>query len=279
MQTWFQTWNSLSGAPNPEHTLWIMGSSAMQEKPLSPLYTSDMAAVFNAADQAQDVNPDVFGFANFTNHSACGQTHVGEQFALNGGCPTKRDYDDLATSGTGVVTHRYGKGSAGTPGAIVMNANINGYTTILSSFPWFDIRASIGQAPEMADEVLLTKVLACALPVNCVPDHGTETDPPTDNQIAAPARTALHQNAPNPFNPMTTITFDLARDGNVSLRIFDVAGRLVRVLSDETMTAGFTKRVTWNGLDDVGRRVSSGVYFYRLTTADFTATRKMVVMK
>jgi hypothetical protein len=177
-------------------------------------------------------------------------------------------------------THRYGKGSAGTPGAIVMNANINGYTTILSSFPWFDIRASIGQAPETADEMLLAKVLACALPVNCqeTPDPNTDTDP-DNNHLAVPARTALHQNAPNPFNPMTTITFDLARDGHVSLRIFDVAGRLVRVLSDETMTAGFTKRVTWNGLDDVGRRVSSGVYFYRLTTADFTATRKMVVMK
>jgi flagellar hook assembly protein FlgD len=78
---------------------------------------------------------------------------------------------------------------------------------------------------------------------------------------------------------MTTITFDLARDSHVSLKIYDVAGRLVRGLVNETMTAGFDKPVVWNGLDNSGARVSSGVYFYRLVAADFTSTKKMVVMK
>jgi hypothetical protein len=279
---WFQTWNSLSGSGNPENTLLIMGSNTMEEKELSPLLSSDMAAVFVSADQSQDSNPDVFGVANFTNHIACGQTHVGDKFALNGGCPTIRHYDDLSASGVGVVTHRYGKGTAGTPGAIVMHSNaVGGFSTILSSFPWFDIRSSIGQNPSpAADEVLLSKILACALPVNCqeTPDPNTGTDPDQD-QIAAPARTSLHQNKPNPFNPMTTITFDLARDSHVSLKIYDVAGRLVRGLVNETMTAGFGKPVVWNGLDNSGARVSSGVYFYLLVAADFTSTKKMVVMK
>jgi hypothetical protein len=63
------------------------------------------------------------------------------------------------------------------------------------------------------------------------------------------------------------------------LKVYDVAGRLVRGLANENMTAGFGKQVVWNGLDNAGKRVSSGVYFYRLVSADFTATKKMVVMK
>jgi flagellar hook assembly protein FlgD len=107
---------------------------------------------------------------------------------------------------------------------------------------------------------------------------------PTDvpegrDQIAAPSRTALHQNTPNPFNPTTVISFDLARDSHVSLKIYDVAGRLVRGLANEKMVAGFGKQVKWDGFDDSGNRVSSGVYFYRLVAGDITATRKMVVMK
>ena len=101
----------------------------------------------------------------------------------------------------------------------------------------------------------------------------------SEEQIAAPSRTTLYQNTPNPFNPMTQIHFDLAHDSHVSLQIYDVAGRLVRGLANEKMTAGFGKKVVWNGLDDAGRRVSSGVYFYRLEAEVFSATRKLVVMK
>ena len=125
---------------------------------------------------------------------------------------------------------------------------------------------------------LTTTILACALPVNCI-EVIDPTDAPDQDQIAAPSRTTLHQNTPNPFNPMTTISFDLARDSHVSLKIYDVAGRLVRGLANEKMVAGFGKQVVWNGLDNSGNRVSSGVYFYRLVAGDITATKKMVVMK
>ena len=281
MISWFQAWNNLSGGVNQEHTLWILGSNVMEEKPLSPLLTVDMAAVFTSDNQGQDVNPDVFATANFVTHTACLMSHgVGAtaKFALAGGCPVVRDYDDLAASGTGVVTHRYGKGSAGNPGAIVMHANAAGFTTILSSFPWFDIRSASGQAPTTADEDLLSTILSCALPANCqeVPDV---TDVDDQNAIALPAHTALHQNTPNPFNPMTTIHFDLARDAHVSLQVFDVTGRLVRTLKSSVMQAGFDRQVIWNGRDDAGKRVSSGVYFYRLAAGEYQATRKLVVMK
>jgi hypothetical protein len=159
-----------------------------------------------------------------------------------------------------------------------MNANDSGFTTILSTFAWSDIRDPSGTGVSHPDEMFLGRVLDCALPGGCAggPPTGTGEQP---EQVAVPARTVLHQNTPNPFNPVTTIHFDLAQDGHVSLRIYDVAGRQVRTLINATMTAGFDHQATWNGLDDAGKRVSSGVYFYRLVAADLTATRKLVVMK
>jgi hypothetical protein len=103
--------------------------------------------------------------------------------------------------------------------------------------------------------------------------------PSGSTRIVVSARTALHPNTPNPFNPVTTIHFDLAQDGPVTLRIYDVAGRLVRTLVDGPMSAGFAHQVPWNGLDDAGGRVSSGIYFTRLVAGDVTATRRMLVMK
>ena len=94
-----------------------------------------------------------------------------------------------------------------------------------------------------------------------------------------PATFALHANVPNPFNPVTTIAYDVPAGGaNVSLAIYDVTGRLVRVLVDEHRAAG-TWSVEWNGEDDRGQHVSSGVYFYRMRAGAFADTKKMVLLK
>jgi hypothetical protein len=93
-----------------------------------------------------------------------------------------------------------------------------------------------------------------------------------------PVRTTLHQNVPNPFNPTTTIRFELATAADVTLRIYDVSGRLVRTLVDESMPQA-RHDVTWNGLNDAGAQVASGVYFYRLTAGDFMQVRKMTILK
>jgi flagellar hook assembly protein FlgD len=103
--------------------------------------------------------------------------------------------------------------------------------------------------------------------------------PGNEGAAAIPARTVLYPNVPNPFNPVTTIRFDLAHDGHVSLQVYDVAGRLVRRLLDAKLSAAAGLEARWNGLDDAGQRVASGVYFYRLVTADAAETRKMVLMK
>ncbi len=94
-----------------------------------------------------------------------------------------------------------------------------------------------------------------------------------------PKAFALGQNVPNPFNPSTTIYFDVpGGGGNVSIRVFDVSGRLVRALVDGRQPAG-SKSVTWSGTNDRGQRVSSGIYFYRMTAPGFTQTRKMVLLR
>jgi hypothetical protein len=90
---------------------------------------------------------------------------------------------------------------------------------------------------------------------------------------------ALYQNVPNPFNPTTQIRYDVPPSrGAVQLRIYDVSGRLVRTLVDGIEPAG-RQSTTWDGRDDRGRRVATGVYFYRFDAAGFSETRKMVVVK
>jgi hypothetical protein len=92
----------------------------------------------------------------------------------------------------------------------------------------------------------------------------------------APARMVLHQNAPNPFNPATTIAFDMPHAGPARLVVFDVRGRAVRTLLDGHVEAG-RQQAIWDGRDGAGRRVSSGVYFYRLDAGEANSVRKMVL--
>jgi len=88
----------------------------------------------------------------------------------------------------------------------------------------------------------------------------------------------LSPNYPNPFNPVTTIAFGLPSAGSVRLEVFNLLGQRVVVLVDERMPAG-VHEISWDGNADGGMAVSSGVYFYRLETAGFSQTRKMLLIK
>lgn len=88
----------------------------------------------------------------------------------------------------------------------------------------------------------------------------------------------LDQNRPNPFNPGTEIRYRLATGSRVHISIFDVSGRRVRDLLDARQPAG-PHRTRWDGNDDAGRPMASGVYYYRLVTDDGSATRKMVLIR
>ena len=88
----------------------------------------------------------------------------------------------------------------------------------------------------------------------------------------------LEQNVPNPFNPTTTIKYALAGDGPVRLTIYDVSGARVRELVNERQRAD-VYRVVWDGTNDHGERVASGMYFYKLVADKYTQTRKMMLLK
>ena len=93
-----------------------------------------------------------------------------------------------------------------------------------------------------------------------------------------PKRFALHPNTPNPFNPITRFSFDLPARAEITLRVYDVSGRRVRNLKDGTMKAG-RHEVVWDGVNDQGRSVASGIYFYRLEAGEDMAVRKMTLIR
>jgi hypothetical protein len=93
-----------------------------------------------------------------------------------------------------------------------------------------------------------------------------------------PTRYVLHPNYPNPFNPTTTIAYDLPERAGVNLVIYDVGGREVRRLVGETQPHGHYE-VTWDGRNASGDPAASGVYFYKLAAGEFVQTRKMILLK
>jgi len=93
-----------------------------------------------------------------------------------------------------------------------------------------------------------------------------------------PTNVALFQNNPNPFNASTDISFDVPSKANVQLEVFNMLGQKVRTLLDGTVEAGHYS-VNWNGADNNGKTVVSGVYFYKMTTNDLTTTKKMMLLK
>jgi hypothetical protein len=93
-----------------------------------------------------------------------------------------------------------------------------------------------------------------------------------------PHKTALYGAFPNPFNPMTTISFDMSRDEHVTIEIFNIKGQKVSTLVNDVLGAG-RHSVVWYGVDDYGRNVGSGVYLYRMTTESYNSIQKMILMK
>nr|HMS66444.1 T9SS type A sorting domain-containing protein [Ignavibacteria bacterium] len=91
--------------------------------------------------------------------------------------------------------------------------------------------------------------------------------------IGTPSGYALSQNYPNPFNPSTTINFDIPKDGNVSIKLFDISGKEVETIVNEVKTAGYYT-INFNASS-----LPSGIYFYTLNADNYSAVKKMMLVK
>jgi hypothetical protein len=117
-----------------------------------------------------------------------------------------------------------------------------------------------------------------APPVTMVSDYTGLTIDPTGTGDTPGTVTALYPNSPNPFNPTTTIRYSLRTRQQVTIRIYDVAGRLVRTLVDEARPAGVQK-VQWHGINDSGSPVASGVYFIEMRSEGYRNVQKAILLK
>ena len=99
-----------------------------------------------------------------------------------------------------------------------------------------------------------------------------------DDAIVAPSEFTLAQNYPNPFNPTTEISFSIENAADVSLTVFNMLGQKVRVLENASLEAG-THSYKWDGRDELGQSVSTGVYLYTVTDGSRSITKKMALMK
>jgi len=156
-----------------------------------------------------------------------------------------------------VIVYRADSGSESFKGIATLDAPTNG------NFSYVDETALPGRSYRYQISVI---------------DADGEFFSPTEEVTLPKARIELSQNAPNPFNPSTTIRFVLPASQRVGLAIYSASGALVRMLVDDVKPHG-PNEVTWDGRDSAGNPVGSGVYFYRLTAGKFSDSRKMVLLK
>lgn len=213
-------------------------------------------------------------------------------------CPQQFRFDVLSVTGAGVGNRVYADYDRVPPVSTdfaqvaqsVTGANSNNHRTVVSGYSL--AHAALRQAPDECAPTGTRVVQAASAELQAaltwifssggggVP--GLCTNPceggAVDDLPWAGGRTQLHANVPNPFNPRTTLRFSLAAAGPAELVIYDVSGRKVRTVVDQALEAGEHTAV-WDGTDDQGRRVASGVYWSQLRTAGYESLRKMTVLR
>lgn len=109
-------------------------------------------------------------------------------------------------------------------------------------------------------------------------DPSSRPNPTSVGGESIPQQYKLFNNYPNPFNPSTRIAFEIPKAENVTLRIFNISGELIRTLTEEHTSAGRHEKI-WDGKDDSGNVVSSGIYIYRLNAGFYDRSARMILLK
>jgi hypothetical protein len=228
----------------------LISSDQQQGHPVSPLSVGTPGSMFD--------------------HTGAGGFR--DTLVVYGGCPNINDFDVMQAIGYATCEMTYMDSQLAYDQSVVAQSSINSHDTpvrvVLSGFSYHFIRDDRPAGiPDRVEH--LTHIIRYLANIIDDPTH-IGTSPAFANSLA--------QNYPNPFNPSTTIKYSIQERAHVSLKIYNVAGQLVKTLVNGEMKPG-AYAAQWHGRSDAGNPVSSGVYFYKLVTKDFTATKKMILIK
>jgi len=231
--------------------------------------------------------------------------------AYGNGCPDQFSFNVYSPMGTGVGNRSYaadGGGGKQMSYAQIVNESLGGggnYRSILNgvSAHHLTLRNPTGApdfCPRDTPSIIVsiisefgmamrwgfgvsdnTSIPKQVLALDLATCEGTGISPSgiEDGAGARPFVNRLYANAPNPFNPRTTLKYSLAREGPAQIVIYDVDGRRVRTLVDESRLTAGPHEAVWDGMNDRGARVGSGIYWAQMKSGSFTSNRKMVVLK
>ncbi len=266
-----------------EHScgLWICGDEVASD--LDDLSSPDAASLMNIWCGVDRINPSYFDLTGglsggtvtplVTGSSDLGlYSHYGtpDDCWLFGGCPLINGFDVLEKTSNGKYALDYPDYEGNPYHAAIASETVNSNAYPVRTM-WFgfsyqyirsdDLRSPIDRVEIARDTFLWMQMLIY-----------------TGEEGAIPSAYRLAQNFPNPFNPATAIRYDVREKGLVSIRIYDVSGRLVRTLVNDVKEAG-SWTAAWDGKNDAGAPAASGIYFCKMRAGEFEATRKLVMLR
>jgi hypothetical protein len=214
-------------------------------------------------------------------------THDDQEAIIRGACPLLHDFDVVGLSsgmpGNEVIADYIKMDSERRNAGVAYTHPTMGYQTVNLGFAMEQVMdgtydgGSANYTPEgyyhdgLEDRVdLMENILAYFAKTPTADGTGV---------VDGGYRNVLSQAYPNPFNPVTKISYSIREAGPVAIRVFNAAGREVRTLLESELDAGAAGFVVWDGTDGAGKRCASGVYFYRIEAPGFAASRKMVMLK
>jgi hypothetical protein len=269
----------MDAADGYQHGVWVLGDGVAEDlaartSPQSQALLGTWCGVslkngsYFALTGKGVVTPLVAGVSSTFIHST-----VADKFYAYGGCPGLNAFDVLEKVETGQYALKYPDYGGAAQYAAIQAERTNGAGALARAmwfgFSWMTIRDNVWGAPIDRNEIYRDVTRGWL--------HGSLIGPDITG-ADAPKAYRLAQNYPNPFNPSTTIKYDMKAKGLVTVKIYDVAGRLVRTLVDDVKDTGAYSAV-WDGGNNTGTTVASGIYFYKMETAGFSATKKLVLLR
>lgn len=242
-----------------------------------------LSTILSVDPQDNDVRDDLNGQAvSLVQAAGTAGGIFAQEYVAFGGCLGINQFDNIQPQGASVATHEFISNLTGlpfSPAASVWHErvqNVGGvdYTRVDMTFPYgfsyvYDPIGKASAGPSKRS-LLLKEILEA---------FGKSTNPgAVTGNAPLPSQLVVERNLPNPFNPTTTIRFRAPANGEVRVRIYNLRGELVRQLFDEKVEAG-AHQVVWNGTDDRGATVASGVYVYEVAGFGERVTKKMALVK